>query len=143
MTKLRVESGLARQPAKNSWRSLTKTLALGLLLTATASVQAQEEVEWVHLGGDFDHTRYSPATNITESNFGELKEAWVWDGASFDAQSGRATPSFIDGLLYTVAGPRRHVVAIDPVTGETVWSYREPNTFRYEYSMRADYGKGE
>ncbi len=142
MTKLRVESGLARQPAKNSWRSLTKTLALGLLLTATASVQAQEEVEWVHLGGDFDHTRYSPAANITESNFGELQEAWVWDGASFDAQSGRATPSFIDGLLYTVAGPRRHVVAIDPVTGETVWSYREPNTFRYEYSMRADYGKG-
>lgn len=142
MTMLRVESGLARQPAKNSWRSLTKTLALGLLLTATASVQAQEEVEWVHLGGDFDHTRYSPAANITPENFGELQEAWVWDGASFGAQSGRSTPSFIDGLLYTVAGPRRHVVAIDPVTGETVWSYREPNTFRYEYSMRADYGKG-
>lgn len=146
MTKLRVESGLTRQPAGNRWRSLTKTLAralpLGLLLVATASVQAQDEVEWVHLGGDFDHTRYSPATNITPENFGELKEAWVWDGASFDAQSGRATPSFIDGLLYTVAGPRRHVVAIDPVSGETVWSYREPNTFRYEYSMRADYGKG-
>ena len=142
MTMLRVQSGTARQPAKNCWRSLTKTLALGLLLTATASVQAQDEVEWVHLGGDFDHTRYSPAANITPENFGELKEAWVWDGASFDAQSGRATPSFIDGLLYTVAGPRRHVVAIDPVSGETVWSYREPNTFRYEYSMRSDYGKG-
>lgn len=146
MTKLRVESGMPRQPARNRWQSLTKTLAralpIGLMLAATASVQAQEEVEWVHLGGDFDHTRYSPATNITPENFGELKEAWVWDGASFDAQSGRATPSFIDGLLYTVAGPRRHVVAIDPVTGETVWSYREPNTFRYEYSMRADYGKG-
>jgi glucose dehydrogenase len=142
MTMLRVQSGTARQPAKNCWRSLTKTLALGLLLTATASVQAQDEVEWVHLGGDFDHTRYSPAANITPENFGELKEAWVWDGASFAAQSGRATPSFIDGLLYTVAGPRRHVVAIDPVSGETVWSYREPNTFRYEYSMRSDYGKG-
>lgn len=146
MTKLRVESGMSRQPAKNRWRSLTKTLVralpLGLLLAGTASVQAQDEIEWVHLGGDFDHTRYSPAANITPENFGELKEAWVWDGASFDAQSGRATPSFIDGLLYTVAGPRRHVVAIDPVSGETVWSYREPNTFRYEYSMRADYGKG-
>jgi len=146
MTKLRVESGAPRQPARNRWQSLTKTLAralpIGLLLTATASVQAQEEVEWVHLGGDFDHARYSPAANITPANFGELKEAWIWDGASFDAQSGRATPSFIDGLLYTVAGSRRHVVAIDPVSGETVWSYREPNTFRYEYSMRSDYGKG-
>jgi quinoprotein glucose dehydrogenase len=44
--------------------------------------------------------------------------------------------------LYTVAGPRRHVVAIDPASGETLWSYREPNTARWEYSMRQDYGKG-
>ncbi len=146
MTSKCVESGMVRQPASKRWQSLTKTLAralpLGLLLASGASVQAQEEIEWRHLGGGFDHTRYSPATNITPENFSELKEAWVWDGASFHAQSGRATPSFIDGLLYTVAGSRRHVVAIDPETGETVWSYREPNTFRYEYSMRSDYGKG-
>jgi quinoprotein glucose dehydrogenase len=31
---------------------------------------------------------------------------------------------------------------MDPMTGETLWSYREPNTFRWEYSMRQDYGKG-
>jgi quinoprotein glucose dehydrogenase len=31
---------------------------------------------------------------------------------------------------------------MDPATGETLWSYREPNTFRWEYSMRKDYGKG-
>jgi quinoprotein glucose dehydrogenase len=31
---------------------------------------------------------------------------------------------------------------MDPTTGETLWSYREPNTFRWEYSMRKDYGKG-
>jgi quinoprotein glucose dehydrogenase len=31
---------------------------------------------------------------------------------------------------------------MDPMTGETLWSYREPNTFRWEYSMRKDYGKG-
>jgi quinoprotein glucose dehydrogenase len=44
--------------------------------------------------------------------------------------------------MYTVAGARRHVIAIDPRTGETIWSYREPNTERWQYSMRADYGKG-
>jgi len=33
-------------------------------------------------------------------------------------------------------------VAIDPKTGETIWSYREPSTGRWAYSMRADYGKG-
>tara|TARA_B100002003_G_scaffold241029_1_gene262210 strand:- start:3703 stop:5418 length:1716 start_codon:yes stop_codon:yes gene_type:complete len=41
-----------------------------------------------------------------------------------------------------VAGARRHVVAIDPKSGATIWSYREPDTPRWNYSMRADYGKG-
>ncbi len=139
-------SGLSRQPAGSRWRSLsqalTRALPLGLVLTAGAPALAQDTVEWTHLGGDAHHTRYTPATNITPENFGELKEAWVWDGASFDAASGRSTPSYVDGKLFTVAGPRRHVVAMDPATGETLWSYREPNTFRWEYSMRKDYGKG-
>jgi len=34
------------------------------------------------------------------------------------------------------------VVALDPASGELLWSYREPNTYRWEYSMRKDYGKG-
>ena len=41
-----------------------------------------------------------------------------------------------------MAGNRRHVVALDPATGELLWSFREPNTYRYEYSMRKGYGKG-
>ncbi|MDH3440883.1 MAG: PQQ-binding-like beta-propeller repeat protein [Gammaproteobacteria bacterium] len=98
--------------------------------------------EWHYLGGDSAHTRNSPADEIDADNFEDLEEAWVWDGASFNAASGRSTPSYVNGTLYTVAGPRRHVVAIDPGTGETKWSYREPNTRRYEYSMRKDYGKG-
>ncbi len=139
-------SGHSRQPASNRWRTLsqalTRALPLGLLLAAGAPAQAQDTVEWTHLGGDAHHTRYTPAANITPENLGELKEAWVWDGASFDAASGRSTPSYVDGKLFTVAGPRRHVIAMDPMTGETLWSYREPNTFRWEYSMRKDYGKG-
>jgi quinoprotein glucose dehydrogenase len=103
---------------------------------------AQDTVEWTTLGNDFAHTRYSPANQINAANFKDLEVAWVWDGASFEAQSGRSTPSYINGRLYTVAGARRHVVAIDPVTGATLWSYREPDTGRWEYSMRADYGKG-
>jgi quinoprotein glucose dehydrogenase len=98
--------------------------------------------QWQYLGGDSAHTRYSPADQINADNFEELEEAWVWDGASFSAASGRSTPSYVNGRLYTVAGPRRHVVAIDAASGETVWSYREPHTRRWEYSMRQDYGKG-
>lgn len=114
---------------------------VGLIMT-TAMVSAQDTVEWTTLGNDFAHTRYTPANQITPENFDELEVAWVWDGSSFGAQSGRSTPTYKDGLLFTVAGTRRHVVAIDPATGETVWSYREPDTGRWAYSMRADYGKG-
>ena len=98
--------------------------------------------QWEFLGGDAAHTRYSPADQIDANNFADLEEAWVWDGASFNAQSGRSTPSYINGTLYTVAGARRYVVALDPANGELLWSYGEPKTGRYEYSMRKDYGKG-
>jgi len=121
--------------------------ALGLAMSAPALVLAQntvtqDTVEWTTLGSDWAHTRYTEAAQITAENFEQLEVAWIWDGASFGASSGRSTPSYIDGVMYTVAGDRRHVIAIDPETGETLWSYREPHTFRHEYSMRKDYGKG-
>lgn len=131
--------GFAKKPALTG----LLTLAAGIAMGAPALLTAQEEsIEWLTLGSDFAHTRYLPASQINADNFESLQTAWVWDGASFDASSGRSTPSYIDGVLYTVAGDRRHVIALDPETGETIWSYREPHTFRHEYSMRKDYGKG-
>jgi len=119
---------------------------LAALLVAASAIAGEapgtQDGRWHYLGGDAAHTRYSPASQVSPENLTELEEAWVWDGASFDARSGRSTPSYIDGVLYTVAGERRWVVAIDAKTGETIWAYREPNTPRHEYSMRKDYGKG-
>ena len=106
------------------------------------SGQGTLEGQWEYLGGDAAHTRYSPANQINTDNFEDIEEAWTWDGASFNAQSGRSTPSYINGTLYTVAGARRYVTALNPETGELIWSYGEPKTGRYEYSMRKDYGKG-
>lgn len=124
-------------------RGLIRGLAAGALsLGVAATAQAQNAEEWFTLGGDYAHTRYSPADEITAENFADLEVAWEWDGASFRAISGRSTPSLIDGKLFTVAGNKRYVIAIDPKTGDTLWSYREPDTPRAEYSMRADYGKG-
>ena len=114
-----------------------------LLLACVSSFSmAQDSVEWLTLGSDYAHTRYLPVDEITPDNFHELEEAWVWDGASFNAASGRSTPSYVNGKIITVVGPRRYVVALDAKTGETIWSYGEPKTGRWEYSMRKDYGKG-
>lgn len=104
-----------------------------------------ENGEWRYLGGDAWHTRYLPAGQINTSNFEDLEVAWSWRGASFGPEGPglmRSTPSYVDGVLYTVAGDRRTVVAIDASNGATIWTFREPDTFRWEYSMRADYGKG-
>ena len=121
---------------------LSRVLVLFLMLMSPGLISAQDADQWFTLGNDYAHTRYTTAEELSPENFGDLEVAWEWDGASFGAVSGRSTPSLIDGLLYTVAGYNRHVIAIDPKTGETVWSYREPKTPRAEYSMRADYGKG-
>jgi glucose dehydrogenase len=126
----------------NILQSFRAAALMTLIMGFPGSLLAQDSVEWFTLGNDFEHTRYSPADQITVDNFDELEVAWEWDGASLGAVSGRSTPSYINGILYTVAGARRHVVAIDPRTGETLWTYRLPNTGRWEYSMRADYGKG-
>jgi quinoprotein glucose dehydrogenase len=101
-----------------------------------------EDAIWTFPGGDAWSTRYSPADQINAQNFEELEIAWQFNAASFGPSTSRATPTYIDGKLITVTGERRHVIALDPSTGELVWSFTEPNTFRYEYSMRKGYGKG-
>ncbi|MFT7471844.1 MAG: glucose dehydrogenase [Kiritimatiellia bacterium] len=123
-------------------RKVLGGITASLIACVSSFALAQDSVEWLTLGSDYAHTRYLSVDEITPENFEELEEAWVWDGASFNAASGRSTPSYVDGKIITVAGPRRYVIAIDAKSGETVWTYVEPKTARYEYSMRKDYGKG-
>jgi quinoprotein glucose dehydrogenase len=79
---------------------------------------------------------------INASNFESLVEAWTFNDPSVGTMTARATPVYVGGKLLSVAGPRRHVVSIDPATGKTRWTFVEPETARSKYSMRAAYGKG-
>ena len=124
-------------------------VALLAAALAVAGAAAQERGtphgEWWYQSGDAWGTRFSPLDQIDAGNFGDLEVAWVWRGDNFSPHvnyASRSTPSYIDGVLYTVAGYRRTVVAMDPASGETLWTYREPNTVRWEQSMRSAYGKG-
>jgi glucose dehydrogenase len=121
-------------------------VALGLLVAAPAMLSAQgpgtEDGLWTYLGGDAWHTRYTRADEITRDNFEEMTLLWRFNAASFGPSTPRATPSYVDGKLITVTGDRRHVIALDPDNGELLWSFTEPDTHRYEYSMRKGYGKG-
>ena len=101
--------------------------------------------EWRYQSADAWGTRFSPVDQIDAENFEDLEVAWLFRGDNFGPTpeiTSRSTPTYIDGILYTVAGKRRTIVAMDPATGETLWTYREPHTTRWERSMRAGYGKG-
>jgi quinoprotein glucose dehydrogenase len=122
-------------------------------LAAVASFQAGGSAqsgggqagEWRYLGGDVGHTRSSTLKQIDASNFSKLKVAWIFRGDNYGPGlefTARSTPIYVNGMLYTVIGQRRQVVAIDAATGETRWTFREPDTTRYLRSPRTDFGKG-
>lgn len=106
---------------------------------------AGQQVEWAAWGGDERSSRYSPLTQIDASNFNRLEVAWRWKADNFGPSPDliyRATPLYVNGKLYTVAGKRRTVVCIEPATGETLWMFREKDNPRWAASTRQDYGKG-
>ena len=125
-------------------------LASAVLIMTTVTALAQglpgtENGEWRYLGGDAGHTRSSPLDQINGRNFADLEVAWIWRSDNFGPNLdyfSRSTPIYVDGMLYTVATPRRQVVAIDPATGQTLWTFREPETVRHLRSPRQAYGKG-
>jgi glucose dehydrogenase len=133
-------------------RAFVAFIALGILGVAaftvpyaqsSATQRGTENGQWRTLGGDIGHTRYSPLDQITPANFETLKEAWKFSPLDVvGPMTARATPSYVGGKLLSVAGPRRHVVSIDPTSGKLLWNWVEPPTYRSKYSMRTAYGKG-
>jgi len=136
----------ARRAARWSLRwSLLSLPLLALTPPLVAQDRGTPEGEWRSTGGDAWNTRFAPLDQVNASNFENLRLAWVWRADNFGPnvdQTYRATPSYVNGRLYTVAGSRRTVVSIDAATGETLWTFREPHTERWENSPRQAYGKG-
>src|SRR5918993_1082969 len=53
-----------------------------------------------------------------------------------------ATPLMVGGVVYTTAGSRRAVVALDAATGEMLWMHRENEGKRGESAPRQLSGRG-
>ncbi|MDP6535438.1 MAG: PQQ-binding-like beta-propeller repeat protein [Gammaproteobacteria bacterium] len=111
-------------------------------------VQAQQgapDGEWPSYGGDLGHTRYSALDQIDATNFSELNIAWRFKtdnlGPSPEYRF-QATPLMVDGKIYTTAGSRRSVVALDAETGELLWHYSMNEGERGEYAPRQLSGRG-
>jgi quinoprotein glucose dehydrogenase len=101
--------------------------------------------EWPTYGGDLGHTRYSPLDQITAANFNNLEVAWRFKTDSFGPRPEfqfESTPLMSKGVLYTTAGSRRAVVALDAATGEVLWSHSEVEGPRGAAAPRQLSGRG-
>ena len=79
-----------------------------------------ENGEWRYLGGDAGHTRSSTLDQINAANFEDLEQQWIWKSDNFGPNLdyfSRSTPIYADGLLYTVATPRRQAQVVDELLG--------------------------
>src|SRR3989442_14502532 len=105
--------------------------ALCLIVLMTMPVvgqkaQPQRPGEWPTYGADVKSTRYRSLDQINASNFSKLEVAWrfktdnLGPTREFNLQS---TPLMVNGMLYSVGGTRRAVVALNPGTGEMKWVY--------------------
>ncbi|MEP7244181.1 MAG: PQQ-binding-like beta-propeller repeat protein [Gammaproteobacteria bacterium] len=104
-----------------------------------------QNTEWLNNRGDPGSTSYSPLDQINRDNVRSLRIAWRWKSDNFGPTPEfyfRATPLVADGVLYTTAGIRRSVVAIDAATGETLWMYRLDEGARGTSGPRRSSGRG-
>jgi quinoprotein glucose dehydrogenase len=88
--------------------------------------------DWTHYTADVRGSKYSPLDQVNAANFNKLEVAWRFKTDNLGTRPEfklEGTPLAIKGVLYTTAGTRRAVVALDGRTGELIWShsYREGN----------------
>jgi glucose dehydrogenase len=122
--------------------------AASVCLFAGASLIGQSGAssgEWRSYGGDVGHTRYSPLDQINATNFGTLELAWRFKTDSLGPRPEyqfESTPLMVKGIVYSTAGSRRAVVALDGATGELLWMHSENEGARGAAAPRQLSGRG-
>ena len=109
-----------------------KRLCAIVIVASAGALGAQQNagmVEWLYVGGEQSHTKYSRLAGIDSANVDQLEIAWRWDPNEMPMQeygarpgSFEATPLMIDGTLYFSTMYSR-VVALDAETGAEKWVY--------------------
>ncbi len=137
-------------PVVSRFRLASLTLVLGIAsLTIGVSGQAGQPStangEWPTYNADLKGTRYSPLDQVNASNFSKLELAWRFktdNFGPFPEYKLEGTPVMAKGVLYTTAGTRRSVIALDGKTGELIWSHSLREGKRAAVAPRQLSGRG-
>ena len=125
-----------------------KLLTACIVLSAALPLAAQNGAkngEWRSYAAEPGSTKYSPLDQINKDNVKNLRIAWrfktdnLGPRPDFNMQS---TPIVVNGVMYTQAGTRRTVVALDPATGELLWMWRMDEGKRGAAAPRQGSGRG-
>ena len=123
------QTGIATSDVRPRARGRTLVACAGVLVLG--STVAAQEGEWPYFGGDRTFRRYSPLDQIDASNVGDLRIVWRRPGLEAELREEfpglrpgnnlRSTPIMVEGRLFltNLVGPVR---AVDPASGETLWS---------------------
>ena len=101
--------------------------SLVVILIVLASTAGGAQQNWVHVGQDPGHTKYSTLDQINTSNVAKLQRVWTFNTGD---KSGffESTPLVVDGVVYLSA--QNGVFALDPVTGSQLWKFEASGTTR-------------
>ena len=130
---------------KTRSNNLFVVLSMILMMSSLLVAQGTENGEWRSYGGDIANTRYSGLDEISAENFGDLEVAWRVSTANFGPNpeyNFQSTPLMVNGVLYSTAGSRRSVIALDAGTGELLWMHRLDEGERGAAAPRRLSGRG-
>jgi quinoprotein glucose dehydrogenase len=122
--------------------------ALFVLACCTLPMMGQSGAsngEWRTYGGDLGNTHYSPLDQIDANNFSKLEVAWRFKTVNLGPRAEfnfEGTPLMAKGVIYSTAGTRRDVVALDAATGELLWVHSEHEGVRGTNAPRQLSGRG-
>lgn len=102
------------------------TVAIVLNTNETLHAQSAAGADWPYYRGDLSGTGFSALDQITQENVGSLTESWRISlrGAATENNrnpNSQATPIVVNNLMYLPTADQ--IVALNPVSGEEVWSH--------------------
>jgi len=98
--------------------------------------QGMKTGEWHAYGAEGGSTRYSSLDQINRDTVKNLQVAWTWKFDNFGGGTSETTPIMVNGTLYFTVGQRRNVIAVNPGTGETLWTWRPDEGPRFDQAPR-------
>jgi quinoprotein glucose dehydrogenase len=126
-------------------RGIRFVILVFVVLGLSPAAQTPPNTEWRTYGADLRSTRYMPLDQINAGNFSTLQVAWrlktdtLGPTPEFNFQ---VTPLVVKGVLYTAAGSRRTIVALDAESGEMLWMHRMDEGKRGQAAPRRLSGRG-